>query len=424
MTQAVLRVNRRMFASLRKHRNYRRFFVGQAVSVSGTWMQNVAAAWLVLELTGSPVAVGVLALCKFLPFTLFSPFAGLLVDRLDARRTVIGTQAVLMLVAVALAVLAFADAAAVSAVYALVALGGAALVLDAPARQALTFQMVGPRELPNAVALNASIVNAARVVGPALGGLLVAAVGVAFCFAVNAASFLAVLAGLLLIRKRELYRLERAETPGLVDGMRETFRYVRRTPLVAAVLATVLLATLFSFNFNVLLPVLARETLGAGADVFGAIGASFGAGALVGALLTASLGRASPRALVVGVAAFGLAQLLLAPQESVTAAAILLFAAGVSFTLWTANANAILQLGAPDHLRGRVLGLYFFAFHGSMPLGGLLAGWLAAAGGTPLAFAVAGVVALAAALAAAVLLAGGGIPRVLPRRVATIEARG
>ena len=424
MTQAVLRVNRRMFASLRKHRNYRRFFVGQAVSVSGTWMQNVAAAWLVLELTGSPVAVGVLALCKFLPFTLFSPFAGLLVDRLDARRTVIGTQAVLMLVAVALAVLAFADAAAVSAVYALVALGGAALVLDAPARQALTFQMVGPRELPNAVALNASIVNAARVVGPALGGLLVAAVGVAFCFAVNAASFLAVLAGLLLIRKRELYRLERAETPGLVDGMRETLRYVRRTPLVAAVLATVLLATLFSFNFNVLLPVLARETVGAGADVFGAIGASFGAGALVGALLTASLGRASPRALVVGVAAFGLAQLLLAPQESVTAAAILLFAAGVSFTLWTANANAILQLGAPDHLRGRVLALYFFAFHGSMPLGGLLAGWLAAAGGTPLAFAVAGVVALAAALAAAVLLAGGGIPRVLPRRAATIEARG
>ena len=189
-------------------------------------------------------------------------------------------------------------------------------------------------------------------------------------------------------------------------------------------LATVRLAARFSFNFNVLLPLLARETLGAGADVFGAIGASFGAGALVGALLTASLGRASPRALVVGVAAFGLAQLLLAPQESVTAAAILLFAAGVSFTLWTANANAILQLGAPDHLRGRVLGLYFFAFHGSMPLGGLLAGWLAAAGGTPLAFAVAGVVALAAALAATVLLAGGGIPRVLPRRAATIEARG
>ena len=423
MTEAILRANRRTFSSLRKHRNYRLFFSGQVVSVTGTWMQNIATAWLILELTGSPVAVGVLALCQFLPSTLFSLVAGTVLDRVDARRTVVATQAVSMLLAAALATLTFAGVITAWQVYVLAALRGAVLVLDTPARQALTFRMVGPGELPNAVALNSSLFNAARVAGPALGGFLVAAAGVAFCFAFNAASFLAVLAGLLAIRERDLFPVEREERPpGVVDATREVLAYVRGTPVAAIVLATVLVVSLFSFNFNVLLPVLARETLAGGAEIFGLISASFGGGALVGALVAAALGRASRSVLLVGTGSFGLAELALAPQASPVAAALLLFVVGVAFTLWTSNANSTLQLTAPDHLRGRVLGLYYFAFNGSMPLGGLHAGWLAAAGGTALAFGVAGsaaITATAVALALLVRTRAQSRRRALPRLAAS-----
>ena len=424
MTQVIARVNRRVFSSLWKHRNYRLFFFGQVVSTSGTWMQNVAAAWLVLELTGSPVAVGVLALCKFLPFTLFSPFAGVLVDRMNPRRTVVATQAILMATAATLAIVTLAGVATPAQVYALVAIGGVALVVDAPARQALTFQMVGPRELPNAVALNSSVVNSARVVGPALGGLVIATAGVGLCFALNAVSFVAVLVGLLLVRARDLVPLQRGEErPRVIAGVREALAYVRRTPLAAVVLGTVLVVSTFSFNFNVLLPVLAKDTLAAGAGVFGVIGACFGAGALAGALLSASLGRASPRALLAGTAGFGVAELLLAPQESVVAAAILLFATGLSFSLWTSNANSALQLAAPDRLRGRVVSLYYFAFMGSGSFAGLLAGWLAEVGGTRLAFTVAGGASVAATAVAALVLRAHRSGAAPLGRVATIEAR-
>ena len=405
MTDALLRANRRTFASLRKHRNYRLFFSGQVVSVSGTWMQNVATAWLVLELTGSPLAVGLLALCQFLPSTLFSLFAGVVVDRIDSRRIVIATQAASMVFAATLAVLAFVGLVETWHVFLLATLRGGALVLDTPARQALTFRMVGRRELPNAVALNSSLFNAARVIGPAAGGLVIATVGVAFCFALNAASFLAVLAGLVAMRERELFAVEREEEPpGVLAGTREALAYARRTPLAAVVLATVLVLSLFSLNFNVLLPVLAKETLAGGAETFGVISACFGAGALVGALVAASLARARKEVLLAGTGTFGLAELLLVPQGSVAAVGALLFAAGLAFTLWTSNANSMLQLAAPDALRGRVVSLYYFAFNGSVPVGGLLAGWFAATGGTALAFAVAGSAALIATGGAAALL--------------------
>ena len=405
MTRALIAANRRTFASLRKHRNYRLFFTGQVVSVTGSWMQNVATAWLVLELTGSPLAVGVLALCQFLPFTLLSLPAGVLLDRLDARRVVVATQALSLLFAAVLAAVTLAGAVAAWHVYVLSVLRGIVLVLDNPARQALTFQMVGRDELANAVALNSTLFNAARVVGPALGGVLVAWVGVGACFTLNAASFLAVLVSLLRMRPAELFGLERdGDAPGLVGGVREALAYVRRTRPVAVVLAAVLAVTTFAFNLNVLLPVFARETLAAGPDAFGVLSACFGAGALVGALTAALRGRASRLLFLVGMGVFGLAQLVLAPLESLGPAGLVLLAAGAAFTTWTANANATLQLAVPDRLRGRVLGLYFLAFNGSMPLGGLLAGWLAATGGTQLAFAVAGSGALAATLVALALL--------------------
>jgi MFS family permease len=391
----VRRFGARTFTSLRLHRNYRLFFTGQIVSLVGTWMQNTALAWFVVELTHSPVAVGFLAFCRFVPFSVFGLASGVVADRFDNRRLVMITQALAMAVSVALAALAFSGHATVWEAYVLAALGGTALVFDAPGRHSLTFQMVGRGELPNAVALNASIFNASRVIGPAIGGVLIAATSVGVCFALNAVSFLAVLAALALMRKEELVPVERGERPTLVAGVREGLSYVRGAPKVRAVLLMTLVVSTVGFNFHVLVPVLASDTLHVGARVFGLLSAAFGAGALVGALASAALARASFKALVAGTAGFSLTLLALAPQHTVVACGLLLFLTGISFTLWTSNSQSILQLSAPDHLRGRVLSLWLLAFAGAAPLGGLLAGWLAEVGGTELAFGVAGVAGLA-----------------------------
>jgi MFS family permease len=395
VTAAILSLNRRTFASLRKSRNYRLFFAGQLISLPGTWMQRIAQAWLVLALTHSPIAVGVLALAQFLPFTVLGLFAGVVVDRLDARRTVVATQAASMALASALAAIALAGVVHPWHVYAIAALQGCVQVLDAPARQALTYRMVGRSELPNAVALNSSLFNASRILGPALGGVIIAAVGVGFCFALNAASFLAVLAGLLAMRDEELFPVERTEQPTILRGMREGLAYARRSRRVLVTLAVVLVLSTFCFNFNVLLPVLARQTLHGGPQILGILSACFGAGALAGALVSAGLGRASLGTLLVGAGGFGLFELLLAPSRSTTACALILFAIGVCFTVWTTTSNASLQLDAPDHLRGRVVGLYYYCFNGLGPVGGLLSGWLAARGGTSLAFVASGLVGVA-----------------------------
>jgi MFS family permease len=403
MTAALLALQARTFASLRKHRNYRLFFTGQVISLSGTWMQNIALAWLIVELTHSPVALGILAFCRFGPFTFFGLFAGALADRFDNRRLIMATQAAAMCVSVALAVLALTDSATVWAVYALAFLGGTTFVFDAPGRHALTFQLVGREELPNAVALNASLFNASRTVGPAIAGLVIAAAGVGVCFVINAFTFLAVLTALALMRKEELHPVEREETqPALLQSIRDGISYVRRSPRVRLLIGAVAVISLVSLNFNVLLPVLASETLDVGPEGFGILSAAFGLGALVGALLSAALSRASWKALVFGIGGFGFAQLALAPQETLAVACVLLFAAGVSFTLWMSNTQSILQLMAPGHMRGRVLSLWLFAFAGSAPIGGLIAGWLTDVGGTALSFTVGGVASLAVA---AVMLA-------------------
>jgi MFS family permease len=391
------RLGGRTFRSLRRHRNYRLFFFGQIVSVSGTWMQNIALYWLVLDLTHSPVAVGVLSLARFGPFTLFGLLAGTIADRLDNRRTVVVTQAVQMMLSTVLATLALTGHVQVWHVYAIAALGGSVLVLDAPARQGLTFQLVGRAELPNAVALNSSLFNTARITGPAVAGFVIAAAGVGWCFAANAVSFLAVLTSLLLMRESELFPLDRKGRPPLFRGTREGFAYVRRSPTAQVVLGMMVVFASVCFNFNILLPILARQTLHAGPQALGFLMASFGAGALVGALFSAALGRVTFRAIAGGALGFGIAELALAPLRSVVAAAALLFVAGVFFTVYTSSSSATIQLEAPDHLRGRVIGMYYYAWNGLAPLGGLLVGWLSEVGGTTLAFSVAGLLGVVSA---------------------------
>jgi MFS family permease len=392
---------RRTFKSLRKHRNYRLFFSGQIVSLVGTWMQNIALAWFVVELTHSAVAVGFLAFCRFAPFTVFGLVSGVVADRFDNRRLVMVTQTASMVVALGLTALAFSGAEIVWLAYALAAAAGTALVFDAPGRHALTFQMVGREELPNAIGLNASLFNGSRVIGPAAAGVIIAAFGVGVCFAINAVSFLAVLTSLWLMRQEELVKVDRPDQhPSVLHSVREGLGYARRSPRVRLVLAMTTVVSTVGFNFHVLVPVLASETLDSGPRAFGILSACFGAGALTGALLAAALGRASWKALLAGVGGFSVALLALAPVQTVVLAAALLFVVGVCFTMWTANSQSVLQLNAPDHLRGRVLSLYLFAFAGLAPLGGLLAGWLSDVGGTQLAFFVAGATGLVMTLLA------------------------
>ena len=414
MTAALLALNSRTFSSLRRHRNYRLFFTGQIVSVTGTWMQDTALPWLILGLTHSPIYVGGLVFARYAPFLAFGLFSGVAADRFDNRRVVIATQAVSMVVAAGLAVLAFAGVSVPWPYFVLAFLGGAALVFDAPNRHALTYQLVGRDELPNAIALNASLFNAGRVVGPAVGGVLIAAVGAGWCFAINSASFLAVLTALLLMRVPELFAVDRSVAVGKTGAaIREGLRYARRTPAVLMVLVMVTVVSATGFNFRVLLPVLASKTLESGAAVFGLLFACFGLGALGGALFAAAMSRASWKALIAGSAGFSGAMLLLAPVRSVGLAAALLLVIGFCFSTWTANSQSILQLAAPDRLRGRVLGLYLFAFAGLTPIGGLLAGWLAEVGGTELAFGVAGVCGLMVTAYAAARLRSARTP---PRR--------
>jgi MFS family permease len=383
------------------HRNYRLYFLGQAISQSGTWIDKVAQAWLVLALTHSAFAVGLLAACQFVPFSVFGLMAGVIVDRLDTWRTVIITQAIRMVIASTLAGIVLAGVVQVWMVYMLAVLTGIVLVLDAPSRQQLTFKMVGRDELPNAVALNSSLFNAARIVGPGIGGLLIAAFGVGPAFAINAASFVAVLVGLLMMDTSNLVAFApREHLPTLFGSLREGISYARKSAHVRLVLTMLVAISTIAMNFNVLLPVLARQTLASGPGVFGLIAGCFGAGALVGGLLSAALSRASWKAIIAGAGGLGVAELVLAPLHSLGPAIVLLFIAGICFTLYTANSNAVLQLRAPDHLRGRVIGFYYFAFNGLAPLGGILAGWLAATGGTELAFAVAGAVTALVALTA------------------------
>jgi MFS family permease len=324
------------------------------------------------------------------------------------------TQAIQMALSALLTALALGGHAEVWMVYAIAAGMGTVLVLDAPARQSLTFQMVGRDELPNAVALNSSLFNLARITGPALAGVVIGAVGVGWCFAANTASFLAVLASLALMRASELFTFARPNRPSLLRGTREGFAYVRtaRTPQV--ILGMMVVFASICFNFNIMLPVLARQTLHEGPRVFGLLFASFGAGALVGALTSAAIARARWKTMLLGATGFALCEIALAPVHSVPLAALILFACGAFFTSYTSNSNARIQLDTPDHLRGRVLGLYYYAWNGLAPVGGLIVGWLLHAGGTRLAFTVAGAAGLSMVAAGAVALTRGvGVQPVL-----------
>jgi MFS family permease len=382
------------FASLRLHRNYRLYFSGQFLSQIGTWLQSAAMAWLVLELTHSAFAVGMLVFWQFGPYVVFGLFGGALSDRFDHRITLIWTQIALAICSGSIAILTFLHVVTVWEAFLIAAIRGLVLVMNNPSRQAFIFQMVGRDELPNAIALNSSVANATRIIGPGLGGLLIAAFGVSICFGIDAISYMAVVIALLMMNVKELLPIERKGSPPMLRSIGEGLSYTIRNQTIWLALAMFLFICTASINFTVLLPLVASNTLHEGAQVFGLLTACFGLGALIGALISARLGRATWPIMLISATGFGAGELLLAPQQSVASAVLALLFTGVFYTLYTSNTNSLVQLAAPGYLQGRIAGLYSYIFAGTSSPGSLLAGALADHGGTQLAFIVAGGTAL------------------------------
>lgn len=380
-----------MFASLQRHRNYRLYFSGQFVSQVGTWLQTAAQAWLILELTHSAQAVGVLGFFFYGPYALLGLVGGAVADRWDRRKTLLVTQAAMAICALLLALAVYAHFASVWFIDAIALVRGIILVFNSPSRQALMVQLVGRSELGNAIALNSSLNNATRIVGPALAGILIDTTGLGMCFLLNAFSFIPVIWAIAAMRPSEFHPQASLRRGGaLLDSIRTGLRYARHTKTLAIVLLMMFIVSFFAINFNVLLPVLAQQTLRGGAQTYGWIAAVFGLGAMIGALISASRTRASRRLLLCASVIFGAAQCALAMQQRVVPVALLLLVTGVAYTIYTAGTNAFVQLATPGFLQGRVGGLYNYAFIASGPIGSLFAGWLCEVGGTKLAFVVGG----------------------------------
>ena len=368
----------RTFSSLRVP-NYRRYFVGQVVSISGNWMQIVAEMWLIVQLTGSGTAVGVTAGLQFLPVLLFGAWGGVLADRFDKRALLGVTQLCMALPAVALWGLTAGGAIEAWMVYALVLARGSVNAIDNPTRQAFVMEMVGADRVVNAVALNSVIVHSARIVGPAAAGALIALAGVAACFAVNAATFLVMLVALRLMEPALLQRGDRV--PRAPGQLRAALAYVRRTPALRIPLAMMVVAGTVSFNFQVLLPLLAAQTWHGSAATYALLTASMGVGSVLGALAAGARGRVTPRILTGAAALFGCAELLVALAPSLPLQAIALVPLGAASVTFAAGVNSSLQLAAAPALRGRVMALYSIVFLGSTPIGAPLVGWLAEVAG-------------------------------------------
>jgi len=362
------------FSSLRI-RNYRLYFTAQLISVSGTWMQSIAQAWLVLRLSGSGVDLGIVTGLQFLPMLLLGPFGGLAADRFDKRRLLYVTQSAGGLLALTLGVLDATHAVQLWQVYVLATLLGVVNLFDNPARQTFVMEMVGRDDLPNAVSLNSVVMNASRVIGPAIGGVVIVLVGLAACFFVNAASYVAVVVALSLMRSSELHPTE--PVARAKRQIRDGFSYVWHEPPLRNTLLAMAVIGIFAYNFQVTLALLAKTTFHGGAGTYSVLTSCMGAGAVVGGLLAAHRARPTPRLLHTLALVFGvlLGAVALAPTLGLTAALLVLMGgASIGFI---ATANASLQLQADPSMRGRVMALYAMAFLGSTPIGAPLMGAIA-----------------------------------------------
>jgi predicted MFS family arabinose efflux permease len=364
------------FRSL-SNRNFRLFWFGQFVSLAGTWMQDVALSWLVLDRTGSPGALGLTMTIRFLPALVFSLYGGVLADRLPKRRTIIVTQSIQLLVALTLAILTSTDLITIAFIYALAGIRGMADAVESPTRQAFVPEMVGKGQVSNAIALNSTQFNAARIVGPAIGAAIIAAFGYAACFYLNAASFLAVIIALLAMRAADLRPSPRATGEKAFRKLIEGFRYARSTPNVVLILIILAALGTFGYNFQVVVPLVARFLVKSGVSGLAVLMASMGVGAVIGGLISAYRGKPSNRLLFGSALCFSVLQLGLGFSKSQAVSTGLMFVIGLFGVLFMTTANTRLQLLVPDHMRGRVMGMYILLFLGTTPIGSVVIGQLA-----------------------------------------------
>lgn len=391
-----------MFSSLRI-RNYRLFFLGQVVSNIGTWMQRIAQDWLVLSLTGSATAVGVTTALQFLPMLLFGLYGGVLVDRLPKRPTLLLTQAAMAVTGVVLAVLTLSGHVQVWHVYLAAFAVGLATVLDNPARQSFVSEMVGPGQLQNAVSLNSANFQSARLVGPAVAGLMITGVGTGWAFLFNGLSFVAPIAGLLLMRARELHVVERA--PRGKGQLREGLHYVAGRPELIWTIVLVGFVGTFGFNFPVYLSAFADDVFHAGAGSYSLFNTLMAVGSLAGALLAARRGTAKLRVMIAAAALFGALELVAAAAPSLWLFALLMAPIGMFGMTINVNANTAIQMGTDPAMRGRVMSLYMMVFLGGSPVGAPIAGWITDAYGVRAGLAVGGAISAAAAVTVGLVLA-------------------
>ncbi|MCW2598849.1 MAG: major facilitator superfamily 1 [Frankiales bacterium] len=391
------------FRSLRV-RNYRLFATGQVVSLSGTWAQRVAQDWLVLLIAPNPgIALGVTTALQFLPMLLFGLYGGVLADRHDKRRLLIGAQAVMGLLALILGLLDLTGVVQLWHVYVLAFGLGLASVVDTPVRQSFVSDLVGPDDLPNAVSLNSATFNSARIVGPALAGLAISGVGTAWVFLANALSYVAVIAGLAMMRPIEMWSTDRQ--PRAKGQLREGIAYVRARPQLYVPMVLVFMVGTFGLNFQITLALVAKQVFHTGAGSFGLLTSCLAVGSLLGALQSARRkGMPRTRTMLLAALAFGVLEVVVGLAPSYFAMALLLVPTGVAVLLFTTTANALVQLAAAPEVRGRVMAIYVLVFLGGTPAGAPLIGVVAETLGPRASLLIGGVVCALGALAAALFL--------------------
>ncbi len=410
----VIRAGRVTFAALSVP-NYRRYYGGQAISLIGTWMQMTAQAWLVLSLTHSSTALGIIVALQTLPVLLLGPYGGVIADRVDKLRLMVALQTAMGVQALILGVLTVTGVVQVWQIAILAALLGLNNAFENPSRQSFMLEMVGPEHLRNAVSLNSVLVNTARVIGPAVAGILIATVGEGVCFLINAASFVAVVASLTTMNHAALNPTE--PTPRGRGQLREGLRYVRNTPELAVPLLMMAAVGCLTYEFQVTLPVMASRGLHAGATGFGFMTAAMGLGAVFGGLLVAARGKTGVRPLVLAATGFGVAMLFATLAPSLAIELVALMFVGWASISFMSMGNSTLQLTAEPGMRGRVMSLWFVSFQGSTPIGGPIVGWLMAVSGARAGLGIGAVTCFVVALAGFAALRG------LPRRGRKVHAR-
>jgi MFS family permease len=412
----VLRAGRVTFAALSVP-NYRRYYGGQAISLIGTWMQMTAQAWLVLSLSHSSTTLGLIVALQTLPVLLLGPYGGVVADRVDKRRLTIALQTAMGMQALLLGVLTVAGVVQVWQIGILAALLGFNNAFENPARQSFMLEMVGPDHLRNAVSLNSVLANTARMIGPAVAGILIATVGEGVCFLINAASFVAVIGSLVTL---DLTRLNPTEpTPRARGQLREGFRYVRQTPELAVPLLMMAAVGCLTYEFQVSLPVMASRGLHVGSTGFGFMTGAMGFGAVLGGLLVAARGKIGVRPLVAAAGGFGVTMSLAALAPGLPVELIALMFVGWASISFMSMGNSTLQLTAEPNMRGRVMSLWFVSFQGSTPIGGPIVGWLMAVAGARAGLGIGALTCFIVALAG--LAALGGLRR--PGRALRLRPR-